>query len=354
MWKYLSESTTVTTSKYENADRLSKSSGTLHPGSDYISHMDSNEYKEEMPYRRKNTDTKTNSTQDEDMKRNEASGNTMKTSPYNRVDLREKDHGDYRMVPLNSDPPIKICIHSNVKVDKQVSGFIARGQLWEGSIVKYMQRALAKEPSLGFLDIGSNIGEFALVSAKMNHSVVAVEALALHANMLRRSAQINSLEDKIILINNAVSNTRRTVQMKPMPGNMGGTYVTEIRPMSDNTNTSNDTFRAIAQSILLDDLVDIIPFKRAIMKIDIEAHEPYAIAGAERLFREIDIPLIIFEFGLLRKKRSKNDVNTIQVMFNFFRSRDYDPYTMYQRKLSYESWRSWPWEIIFKRADYKF
>ena len=243
--------------------------------------------------------TETITTQDKDLKSNEASGNTRTTSPYNRVDLREKDHGDYRMVPLKSDPPINICIQSNVKVDIHVSGFIVGGKMWEGYIVEYMQRALAKEPSMGFLDIGSNIGEFALVSAKMNHSVVAVEALTLHANMLRRSAHINSLEDKIIVINNAVYNTRRTVQMKALPGNMGGTYVTEIGPMPDNTSTFDNTYRALTQSILLDDPVDIIPFKWAIMKIYIESHETYAITGAERLFREIDIPLIIFEFGLL-------------------------------------------------------
>ena len=72
------------------------------------------------------------------------------------------------------------------------------------------------------------------------------------------------------------------------------------------------------------------------MKIDIEAHEPYAIAGAERLLWEIDIPLIIFEFGLLATKGSTYDINTIQDMFNFYQSRDYEPYTMYQRKISYK------------------
>ena len=230
MWKSLIESTTVTTSKHENDDRLNKSSGNLHPGSDDISYVDSNEYKEEMPYTRKILIQKTNTTQDEDLKRNEASGNTKKTRTYNTVDLRENDHGDCRVVPLNTDPPIKICIHSNVKVDKHVSGCIARGKMWEDGIVKYMQRALAKQPTIVFLVIGSNIGEFALVSAKMNHSVVAVEALTLHANMLRRSAHINSLEDKIIVINNAVSNTRRTIQMKALPGNIGITYVAEIGP----------------------------------------------------------------------------------------------------------------------------
>ena len=326
-WQTLCESFNATTSTDINADAISNKN--LHPASGNISRLDSI---------------------------HEAPANAGRTSPYNRMDLHELDDGDYRVVDMKSNCTIKICIHKNESDDIHITRTIALGGVWERDILEKVKKALSKEPSMGLLDIGSNIGVFTLVSAKMNHSVVAVEALPLHAFMLRRSAQINSLEDKIILINNAVSNTRRTVQMQPIPGNMGGTYVTEIKTPPENKNTSKDAPRTSTQSvqtILLDDLVDIIPFKRAFMKLDIENHEPYAIAGAERLFKEIDIPVILCEFGLLRIQKDINDVNAIHNMFNFFKSRNYQSYFLNGTILPYEDWRSWPWEIFFKRTDYK-
>ena len=130
-----------------------------------------------------------------------------------------------------------------------------------------------------------------------------------------------------------MSNTRRTIQMHQMPGNMGGTYVSEIKATPENKNKSTYASWAFAQSvqtILLDDLVSIIPVKRAIMKLDIEGHEIVRhrwsrtpVQGNRYSFG----PLLVFS----DKNKSKKDekyINAFLKMFYVSKSRNYELYDM--------------------------
>ena len=58
--------------------------------------------------------------------------------------------------------------------------------------------------SLIFVDIGSNIGMFALSVAAMNRSVVAVDADPVNLAYIRESLSLGSFSQNVRTINNAV------------------------------------------------------------------------------------------------------------------------------------------------------
>ena len=51
----------------------------------------------------------------------------------------------------------------------------------------------------------------------------------------------------------------------------------------------------------MDDLYVIAPFKKAVIKIDIEGHEHKAFAHAVRLLKDIYVPFIFMEWMKLRE-----------------------------------------------------
>ena len=223
------------------------------------------------------------------------------------------------------------------------------GNVWEAGIVNIVTRCLRQDPAMGLFDIGANIGQYSLIAGKMGHQVVAVEALQRHVSMVHKSTQLNGIQDKIKLIHNAVSNSRKTVSIHQTPGNYGGSYLV-------NSSSGAKANRALAgsvsvQSILLDDLLEVTPFKKAVMKIDIEGHEPFAILSGPKLFDSIYIPYIFMEFGQLAGPHYAKTKAVTSKMLTFLQSRHYVAYTYQRKPLPTNTFQKWPWDIFFKHKN---
>lgn len=181
------------------------------------------------------------------------------------------------------------------RFDQFVSGGILKHGIYEGELVELIVELLRRDEDLVFVDIGANVGTYALSVAKLGRTVVAVEPFPPTHYLLCKSikshkptttAQSVEGEHKIYLINNALSNSRQNMTFDEWKGNIGGTKVKNA--------TKSDT--KTVESILLDDLLNIFKFGKVIMKMDIERHEQQASEGAVRFFQAVDVKVLLMEW----------------------------------------------------------
>jgi FkbM family methyltransferase len=207
-------------------------------------------------------------------------------------------------------------------------------------------------PKVLIVDLGAQIGQYSLFAAKMGRQVIAVEPFIDNLIRIHKSAVLENLQDRILLVSNAVSNQRNHLNLLAKNDeNIGGQSLT-------NLTVNNDTKinkKYLVNTILLDDLLYVIPDRyingskeyKTILKIDIEGHEIFAFEYARNLFKKVDITMIYMEWGSLVKQEKKNRERILS-MIQFFRSFDYFPYAHHIR-LDFQSWINWPWDIVWMK-----
>lgn len=103
----------------------------------------------------------------------------------------------------------------------------------------------------------------------------------------------------------------------------------------------------LVKSILINDLLEVIDFKRAIMKIDIQGHEYEGFQHADKLFAQIDIPIVLMEWVLFRFHKDQS----IPIYFrNFFKRFNYEPYSSIASNVPLKGNHSkWPYDVFWKK-----
>ena len=183
-----------------------------------------------------------------------------------------------------------ICVYNSSREDRFVSYRILTTGTWENDYVDMIVDRLNDDPELAFIDNGADIGQFALVAASMGRKVIAVEALKRHALMIGRAVVMNGYQNRVTIFQNALSDTYRNVTLATFSGNPGRTQVRNLK--------HNATVLASDQipTILMDDLVNLVDFRRAIMKIVIEGQEMPVLSHSLHFFAIVDIPFIMMEW----------------------------------------------------------
>ena len=90
-----------------------------------------------------------------------------------------------------------MCIKP-LNIDRWVSGSIDKEGAWEKDIVNNVIRAAV------FLDVGANIGGYAVVIAAMRRRVIAVDADLQNLAYIRQSLEIEKTTDFVELIYNSI------------------------------------------------------------------------------------------------------------------------------------------------------
>ena len=103
--------------------------------------------------------------------------------------------------------------------------------------------------------------------------------------------------DQVIAVANAVSDRRETLELRVPAENRGGAVLTDYD--ADKYCTEPDC-APHAETILMDDLLEVTNFKRAIVKIDIEGHEHRAFMHSAALFAKVRVTYIFMEWIILR------------------------------------------------------
>lgn len=157
-----------------------------------------------------------------------------------------------------------------------------------------------------FLDLGANIGYFSMLASPLVGKagrVLAFEPNPQNQQLIMSSILENS--DNIKLFPYAVSDTATIFKM--MNGGSNGVVVS-------NSSKSQD-FSFYAQSVILDELLKD-ETRIDLIKIDIEAHEPFALKGMEKLMNRLK-PKIITEFHpwAMRKLNTEAPEEYLQFLF---------------------------------------
>ena len=257
------------------------------------------------------------------------------------IDYARLPKDDFPCVRLQVDKSPYICVYNRSNEDQYVSHSIITTGTWETDLVNMIVVLLKSDPGLAFIDIGTNIGQFALVAASMGRNVVAVDAFRRHTLMLGRAVVMNGFQDRVKIVHNALSHTYRNVSLVGYQGNPGMTRVktkfSAGKPVGETVPT-----------ILMDDLVHVVDFRRAIMKIDIEGHEARALSHSTQLFTKVDIPVIFMEWwgGIYNRDGEGAFVRNV---ISFFKIQKYTAYNQKFKMLDFDKWHQWPNQIILKR-----
>ena len=273
-------------------------------------------------------------------------GRKCRILDYNRL-----PSDNFTCVTLKVETAPFICVYDRPEKDVYVSAAILKGELFEAGNVRLLESELKKDPELGFIDIGSNVGQFSVVAAAMGRKVLSVEALQAHVRMLARAAVRNGFQDRMKIVHNAASDSYRTVSLVTPPGNMGMTRI--------KTNQGQG-YVAVAEgvpTILLDDLASVVHFRRAIMKLDIEGEEVPALSHSSKLFDAVDIPLVFMEWWGGEKPyelyRSPEQVAMVNTVLEFLTARGYRVYDTAKRPSSLDQWKKWPFEVLWIKDTQK-
>ena len=158
--------------------------------------------------------------------------------------------------------------------------------------------------------------------------------------------------------------------------NQGGTQIEE-QSKNASEEAQSQSFEDVT-TILLDDLVQVIPFKKAAMKIDVEGHEHKAFDKARELLTAINISHIYMEWMFLRRYQQpeSEDFALVQNVLEMFEQKGFEPYSLNITKkksgsknptwnipagdsyvpyvvnivkLQPESWTKWPQNVLWAK-----
>ncbi|CAH1790639.1 unnamed protein product [Owenia fusiformis] len=239
-----------------------------------------------------------------------------------------------------------ICVYTMGK-DKYVSGAFLTGGYWEKQYVTAVMKELMNHPKWGFLDIGANIGTYTIPALKLGSKVIAIEAMQGNVDRISKAVQLNNLHENLTLLQNAVYDVHTELTFKPDKGNVGGTHVVGITKRNEHINET-------VKTIFLDETLQFIDFKEAIMKIDIEGSETNAFRKAKELLDKVKIVKIYMEFNIIRK--SMDVVDFLEVMlhrgYSIYNARYPTEPLPFQKVQDYLLWSSNIIDIICKHKGF--
>ena len=205
-------------------------------------------------------------------------------------------------------PQFTICVHELTN-DIYVSHRILKSGIWEKEISELIKDILLRhdQKDIIFLDVGANLGFHSLYAAKLGYNVCAVEPQQRNFIKMFRSALKSGISDKLTIIQNAISDNRRTGYMNIDQKNNGGSFLELDTNQSLNTKTKNQNLsKNMLQTVLLKDVIDAMPKTNVVstplsvlMKIDIEHFECRAFLGSPEILRQnqtISLLAVIMEW----------------------------------------------------------
>ena len=238
-----------------------------------------------------------------------------------------------------------ICIHPGTDI---VSTTIAAAGIWEEAYVTLLLRILIRNPSLDVIDIGANIGSYAMFTAgALGRFTLAVDCYRPNIERIRRAVQMQKVQHRMVLIHNALyakSGEHLTLSDgDPSVIQLGGS--TQQKKIS----------QFVVQTIRLDDLLPILIERKVqsvLIKIDIEGSEVYMCESGSKVFDLIDVQMVMMEWGHGFRKRYHDRYQSIA---DFFTQRNYVATDPHCTELSVTKWETeWPGNIYWiKKTNFR-
>ena len=264
-------------------------------------------------------------------------GPGSKKHPITLVDIHTPSTDQGECMDTKTNPVYKICIY-DPKIDKIVSAYLKKDGKWEGAYLPTFQSILKSDPELGFLDIGANIGPWGLLAAAMGHKTIMVEPFPNHTEKIKHSVQVGNVQNNTIIVQNSISD-QYSVYSPSFPygkSNLGALRMVPYKGTGPKM-----------ASVHMNDLVPILPFNRALMKLDLEGFEDKGLVHSDELFKAIFIPYVLMEWAF-PKYVYKDDSKRVMALINSMTSKGYKPYEYGWKPLSISTWSTWPLDIIWR------
>lgn len=144
----------------------------------------------------------------------------------------------------------------------------------------------AVEPGEIALDIGSYTGLYAIAAAKLGGVAVAVEPIAVSAQRIRENARHNGVKVRVIEAAASDRTGKAAMFSRVASGLPSGAKI---------ATKSKGAFRQHVDMFRLDSMFALRPV--AVMKLDVERHEPRTLAGAQEILSRWKPPIIIEALG---------------------------------------------------------
>ena len=187
---------------------------------------------------------------------------------------------DFITVPVRfRDVECKLVLPAGTD-DPVVAGY-ARGEAMNAYLSDLLVQFVAKPATV--LDLGCHVGTFSVVAAALGYRVIAVDASPLHVEAVRRSAEINGL-DQLLVIHGAVADRARTVRF-----NEAGLFGAVVPEGSGTLDVAADTVPALLAAAGAD-LADV-----GFVKADVEGSELQALAGMAEHLAGPSAPPVVYE-----------------------------------------------------------
>ncbi|XP_074662554.1 uncharacterized protein LOC141915051 [Tubulanus polymorphus] len=225
-----------------------------------------------------------------------------------------------------------ICIYPTQK-DRFISASLKNTGSWEPHLTSKLEQVLENDRNLNFIDVGANLGVYSIIALRYNRRMLAVDANPENAKHIRRSVKMGEYENMATIVVNAISDNYDYMKVKlPADNNVGGAHVYKAVKTDD----------LAVKSVYMDDLLEVINFNRAVMKIDVESSEPQALSHSSKFFSQIDIPYVFMEWEYI-----KDSAGGLRVK-DFLESRGYSAHADGHALAG--DHKKWPYDIMWIRT----
>ena len=247
-----------------------------------------------------------------------------------------------------NDKRFPLCVLSTV-YDPLISGSIRenRGHLpdVEYGIMETIDGIMASRHGTGLIDVGAALGHVSVHVALQGRPVVAVEPRLLEMRMMSKTLQMSGLSD-VTTVHASVGDNHGQVYVSVGLTADSTTLLPVVECAEDVCNINQPI-----QVIYFDDLVEVIYFKQAILRIDLQEFYPneyQVFTNADKLFSSVDIVLIWMKWTLLIR-RPENSPRTI---VDYLVNKGYKPVVNEvngEESLLVNEWDQWPVDILWSR-----
>ena len=165
--------------------------------------------------------------------------------------------------------------------------------------------------------------------------------------MIRKAVQIEKVQDKVVLIGNAIfSESGKYLKMKSDPFNVGSQAIIVD---GDMNHSISDMY--VVKTMRFDDILPVLQEKNirsALMKVDIQWSESFMCETGGKIFDYVDIPIVLMEWDPV-----PHYIGRIKTVLDFFIGRGYVPTADMCKILDQNGAlnRSWPGDIYWVKKN---
>ena len=262
------------------------------------------------------------------------------------------DDPNYFLTTSNSEAgAVKMFVH-DPKYDA-ISGTIKQRHSFESENADFVISMLRKDPQLSLIDIGTNVGLYAMAAALLGRQVLAIDAVKQNIQHVCASVEYQNFTNRVALIYNAVSDSNRTINFRHGGNGDFGLSHVDADDIASQMNSKFKNYFANGKTMALDavTLDDIVQlprltfFRNILIKMDVEGHEHRVLLGAKKFMKKKlkYIKGIIMEWQWFSGRQAENTILNLMAGWNFA------PYRFHYKVdlLDKKDLKNWPSDVLW-------